>query len=149
MRWEFILIGTLAVVLSVCGQQSVAAPKFRPRQPVPNFKHQSAVPALEVATFTSLSPSPLPSASFQALLDNGQYVPPDTMGAVGPNHIVTMLNSQVRIQTKQGAILSTADLNSFWASLGNPDCYDPHVKYDPFNNRWIVSAAAEIGRAHV
>jgi hypothetical protein len=62
---------------------------------------------------------------------------------VGPNHVMTALNSQVRIQNRNGTALSTVSLNSFWAPLGgSPDAFDPHVIYDPYNNRWIIAAAA-------
>src|SRR5207253_284713 len=69
---------------------------------------------------------------------------PDTMGAVGPNHIMTTLNTQVRIQNRSGGTISTTSLDNFWASLGgNPSTFDPRVMYDPFNDRWIVSALAD------
>lgn len=86
--------------------------------------------------------SPPPAASFLALADNVTTIPPDTMGAVGPNHIMTTLNSQVRIQNRSGGVISTVTMNSFWSSLGNPDAFDPHVTYDVFNDRWIFTAAA-------
>ena len=97
-------------------------------------------------------PSPAMTTNFLALFDDRSSVPPDTMGAVGPNHIVTMLNSQVRIVSRStGAILSTVTLNSFWSALGGPDTFDPHITYDPFNDRWIAScsADAEIASASV
>src|SRR5688572_29639458 len=40
-------------------------------------------------------PSPAPTVSFQALPDNNTSIPPDTHGAVGPNHVMTVLNTQV------------------------------------------------------
>lgn len=87
-------------------------------------------------------PSPEPTNSFLAVGDNNTAIPPDTMGAVGPNHVMTTLNSQVRVQTKTGTILSTVSLDSFWASVGSPDVFDPHITYDSFNNRWIFSGVA-------
>jgi hypothetical protein len=100
-------------------------------------------PRLALPSTTTTGASPVPTASFLALLDNDTVVPPDTMGAVGPNHIMTTLNSQVRIQSKTGAIISTVDLNAFWASVGNPDVFDPRVAYDPHGGRWIFSAVAD------
>lgn len=90
-----------------------------------------------------VGPSPSPSLSFPALEDNGVTIPPDTMGAVGPNHVMTTLNSQIRIQDRQGAVISTVDLNTFWAPIGFPDAFDPRVLYDPYRERWIVSSAAD------
>src|SRR5258706_6631730 len=51
--------------------------------------------------------SPAPASSFQAVLDDTTAIPPDTHGAVGPDHLMTVLNTQVRIQNRAGAILST------------------------------------------
>ena len=83
-----------------------------------------------------------PSVNFNAIDDNNTSIPPDVNGAVGPNHIMTTLNTQVRIQNLTGGIISTVSLNGFWASLGNPGVFDPKILYEPFNNRWIFSAAA-------
>lgn len=101
----------------------------------------AAVPAL------SLAPSPAVTASFLALFDNDTAIPPDTMGAVGPDHVMTTLNSQVRIHSRTGATLATMSLNSFWSSLGDVDVFDPRLAYDPFNERWIFSAVANADSA--
>jgi hypothetical protein len=91
-----------------------------------------------------LLPSASTTSNFLGLLDDQTIVPPDTMGAVGPNHVMTTLNSQVRIQTKTGTTLSTVSLDAFWAPVGGaPSCFDPKLTYDPFNNRWIFAAAAD------
>jgi len=75
-----------------------------------------------------------------ALPDNGFVIPPDTMGAVGPNHVLTMLNSQVRVQNKFGIVSSTVSLATFWTAgtglVGSP--FDPHVIYDTLSGRWIA-----------
>src|SRR2546423_8540783 len=87
--------------------------------------------------------SPAPASSFLALPDNNTTVPPDTHGAVGPNHLMTVLNTQIRIQDRTGNILSTTvSMDSFWASLGNPSAFDPRILYDPYGGRWIFVAAA-------
>jgi len=78
------------------------------------------------------------SAAFQALLDNQEVFPPDTMGAVGPRHLVTMLNSQVRIQDKGGGIISTVSLEDFWAPVVVGILFDPMVVYDVLSGRWIA-----------
>jgi len=82
---------------------------------------------------------------FQALPDNQSGIPPDTMGAVGPNHVVTMLNSQMRIQNRVGTIISTVTLTNFWTApqtglSGSP--FDPHVVYDTLSKRWIATCNA-------
>src|SRR5207247_1052038 len=60
--------------------------------------------------------SPGTKTDFQGLTDNNTLFPPDTHGAVGTNHVVTMLNTQVRILTRAGATITTMSLSNFWAS---------------------------------
>ncbi|MCZ6731700.1 MAG: hypothetical protein O7B27_03975 [Gammaproteobacteria bacterium] len=92
--------------------------------------------------------SPAPSSSFSALGDNNTSIPPDTHGAVGPNHLMVTLNTQVRIQDRTGVALSTVSLDTFWASLSMPPMpppvvFDPKVLYDPVANRWMFTAIAD------
>lgn len=87
--------------------------------------------------------SPAPTASFLALGDNGRVIPPDTHGAVGPNHLMVTLNSQVRIQSKSGTPISTVSLATFWASLNTTDNFDPKVIYDHLAGRWIFTSCAQ------
>src|SRR5260370_19418699 len=86
--------------------------------------------------------SPGPASSFLALPDDNTAPPPDTHGAVGPNHLMTVLNTQIRIQDRTGAVLRTASMDSFWASLGNPSAFDPKIFYDPYGGRWVFVASA-------
>jgi len=67
---------------------------------------------------------------------NDNTNPPDTNGAVGPAHIVTMLNSGVVIQDRSGKILETVDLESFWQASGY--FTDPRVLFDALSQRWIA-----------
>lgn len=116
----------------------------RPRKPMEavDASVRQPVPSVPVAG-ASLPISPAPAASFLGLADNDTSIPPDAMGAVGPNHVITMLNTQVRIQHRSGGTISTVTLDGFWSALGTVDAFDPHVVYDPFNDRWIVSSVAD------
>ncbi len=87
--------------------------------------------------------SPPPSASFQALPDNETAYNPDTHGAVGPNHLMATLASQVRVQSRLGSNLLTMSLNTFWGAVGNSNVYDPRVLYDAAAQRWITTAIAD------
>ncbi len=85
-----------------------------------------------------------PVRSFNGLNDNSTSIPPDVNGAVGPNHTMVTLNTQVRIQDKNGNIISTVSLNSFWFPLGGlTSTYDPKILYDRVANRWIFVSSAE------
>ena len=83
---------------------------------------------------------------FQALGDNFTAIPPDTQGAVGPQDLVTMLNTQVTIQSRTGTVRQgyPITLNAFWSPLGpfsnNALPFDPRIFYDAASDRWIASA---------
>lgn len=83
-------------------------------------------------------------SGFQGLPDNFTAIPPDTQGAVGPQHVVTMLNTQVTIHSRSGAPRANfpISLNGFWSPLGNfKDTFDPRIEYDASADRWIACAA--------
>jgi len=128
------------------------------RRRVPRFQRSSqpsASPALSAAaavstvsggegSFTAASgaASPAPSASFLALPDNAVAFNPDTSGAVGPNHLMVTLGSEVRIQNRAGGVISTVSIDAFWGAIGYSNVYDPRVLYDSAGQRWITSAIA-------
>lgn len=78
--------------------------------------------------------------NFEALPTNFNSYPPDVHGAVGFDHLVTTLNTEVRIQSKTSALVSTVTLSSFWSSTGETDVFDPRIVYDQLSNRWITMA---------
>lgn len=85
---------------------------------------------------------PRTADSFAGLEDDNSRIPPDTMGAVGASHLMVMLNSQVRIQSKTGYTISTVSLSSFWSSLtGFP--FDPNLVYDQRDERWLATCDAD------
>lgn len=88
--------------------------------------------------------SPAPATNFQGLDDNNVTWPPDTDGCVGPSNVVTMLNTQVRIQDRSGNTISTTSLLSWWQSRisGLSVVFDPRILYDPYSQRWIATATA-------
>lgn len=83
--------------------------------------------------------SPAPSDSFLAAEDSG-WIPPDTNGAVGPNHLVVALNGRVRFQTRTGQTLNDFTLAAFF---GGGDIFDPLVRFDPLGNRFVMTAMAD------
>ena len=91
--------------------------------------------------------SPGTTTNFQGLTDNSSVMfPPDTHGAVGTNHIVTMVNNQVRIMTRTGAIITNLSPSQFWSSSNfalTAFPLRPRILYDPFNDHWIASAMVE------
>ncbi len=86
--------------------------------------------------------SPAPSINFTGLIDNNATIPPDVQGAVGPNHIFTVLNSQYRYHDRTGTTISTISPSTFWSPTGITGPFDPNIVYDPYNNRWIFCVTA-------
>ena len=80
--------------------------------------------------------------NFRSLPTDFNSYPPDVHGAVGFDHLVTTLNTQVRIQTKDSNIISTVSLVSFWSATGKGDVFDPRIVYDQISERWITMACA-------
>jgi hypothetical protein len=81
--------------------------------------------------------------------DSG-FVPPDSMGAVGPTQILVDVNGHIRVFDKSGnqtpGDLDVSD-STFWdpvlSTLPPPPGVqptDPGVEYDRLSGRWIVSA---------
>jgi hypothetical protein len=85
-----------------------------------------------------------PCNNFKAL-DNSQTIsPPDVNGAAGFDHLMVTLNSDVRIQNKQGAQIDVNTLQGFWNGLGgHNDIYDPKIMYDPYDKRWFFICCAD------
>jgi hypothetical protein len=82
-------------------------------------------------------------------LDSGRN-PPDTMGAVGEEHVVELINGRYSVYRKSNGIqVQTSSLNNFWTNAGvTPTgrfAFDPRVLYDPFSQRWFATAVDNPG----
>src|SRR2546426_230913 len=70
--------------------------------------------------------------------------PPDTVGDVGPNHYIQVVNTDFAIFNKTGApIFGPVPTNTLWNGFGggcqsNNDG-DGTVLYDPIADRWVIS----------
>lgn len=98
-------------------------------------------PAGEKAFFPVLEP-PVVAQNFPAIAP-GTATPPDTNGAVGPNHLFVALNGTVRIQDRAGTVISSTSLLSFWSGMGVSDVFDPRSYFDPHSQRFFFIACAE------
>jgi hypothetical protein len=82
------------------------------------------------------------------ILQSG-FIPPDTMGAVGPNHVAVMINGRYSVYSKAGALQQSVSLDSFWASAGaTPSgsfAFDPRILYDKPSGRWFAAAVDNAG----
>jgi hypothetical protein len=123
------------------------SPNVVPYMPAPAPQEMSkadrtAYPGTEAPSAGGLGVlgTPTLQVNFGGLGDNNTVIPPDTMGAAGPNHLMVMLNSQVRIQDKSGTNLGTVTLATFWTGAsglsGSP--FDPRLIYDSLSGRWMA-----------
>lgn len=78
------------------------------------------------------------------LFTDSNFIPPDTMGAVGPRHIIEMINGNFQIFDKTtGASLDSRSLDGFWTTIAgrpiiNDGRFDPRLLYDPLSQRWFA-----------
>jgi len=89
-----------------------------------------------------------PGIDFEGISYTGA-TPPDTVGDVGPNHYIQMVNaSYFQIWDKNGNTLAgPTRLDSLWTAggpCGSGYC-DPIVVYDPIADRWVMSEFADTG----
>ena len=105
--------------------------------------------ARQMFNLTPTIPGPLVNFEGMSNQDNfnlfgGRVNPPDTVGDVGPNHYVEMINLVFGIWDKSGnLLLGPVDTGSLWAGFPIPDCTDHAgdsvVLYDQTTDHWILS----------
>ena len=152
VTWQDLLQTEKARALSPQAQQ---APAEMPFMPLPEPRSISGGDLRRNAADATNAPAQLQATNippvqvdFQAIPDNFTTIPPDTHGAVGPGHVMTMLNSQVRIQGRTGGTISTVSLGTFWTPTGASGFFDPRLLYDQLANRWLAVCDAN-GRTPV
>jgi hypothetical protein len=148
-----------AVRVSAAAVVDVRALSKRPSPPEPasapepeERDEQATLPSRpttppSMPTFRATEPSPYFSAGFLAQTDaplSGKKTesPPDTNGAVGREKLMSTLNSNYAIQRKSdGKLLSKVSMTAFWRPVGAHRPFDPRILFDPYSDRWLVSAA--------
>ncbi len=69
----------------------------------------------------------------------GNSIPPDPYLAVGPQHIIGVVNTTFGIWDKNGNKLKSIDINAWYASaLSGVSAFDPKVIYDHYAKRWVM-----------
>lgn len=87
-------------------------------------------------------------SQLSAINSGYQFIPPDTMGAVGPNQFVEFTNGSYAVYNKSGTLAAPRiGLTSFWTglgitglSIGTTGVTDPRVLYDTVSGRWYAAA---------
>lgn len=84
--------------------------------------------------------------------NNNFFYPPDTMGAVGQNQIVELINGGYTVFDKTtGAVIQRSTLDQFWTNSGvtpTNSSYDPRILYDSSSQRWFAAALDNANQAN-
>jgi hypothetical protein len=73
-----------------------------------------------------------------------RWAPPDTNGAVGPDHYFEIVNADIAVFSKSGALLyGPVPTNTLWSGFGGScqvrDDGDGVVEYDRLAGRWVIT----------
>ncbi len=78
------------------------------------------------------------------LFKDSSFIPPDTMGAVGPRHVVELINGNFEVFDKAtGKSVFSTTLDSFWKDkvgqkILHRFTFDPRILYDPDCGQWFA-----------
>jgi hypothetical protein len=110
-------------------------------------RRQNDVLALDSETQQSSLATPSLSTNFEGIANPQGYLPPDTEGAVGPNHYVQAVNVAFAIFDKTGNLLQgPVATNTLWSGFGgvceSNNSGDAIFLYDEQADRWVLSQFA-------
>ena len=81
---------------------------------------------------------------FLGVIDNHTAIPADTHGAVGPEHLMVALNTEIAVQSREGELQSKVGLGDFWGGFDHGFVFDPKVVYDHLAKRWVIFTIADV-----
>jgi len=137
---------TVAIATAQPQTETISIPHELPASPASVSPADRAVPEppaqapLDVVTI---------GLNFQGseLFVDSNFIPPDTMGAVGPDHIVEMINGRFSVYSKtNGTTVFTRSLVGFWTSVvgvsipSGDNTFDPRIVFDPASGRWFATS---------
>jgi hypothetical protein len=113
---------------------------------IPNPDSPATTPDAKLGAAFAAGPVLSVGTSFTGatLAADSQFVPPDSMGAVGPSQFLVAVNGRIRVFSKAGVQGSlNATLDTFFSSVLTPvagsHSTDPRVRYDPLSGKWFVT----------
>ncbi len=75
-----------------------------------------------------------------------EWQPPDPDLAVGPDHVISVVNMRIKVHAKDGTELFHEYLEDFFSPVGaSTFVFDPVAAYDQFADRFVVVAADHNG----
>jgi uncharacterized repeat protein (TIGR01451 family) len=119
-------------------------------RPVPGPGGEVPDPALQTGGSADTAPPPSLTFAGNGNNENSPFLvnPPDTVGDVGPNHYVQMVNLVYSVYSKSGTrLLGPLNNNMIWLGFAGSACQihnwgDPIVLYDQAVDRWLLSQFA-------
>lgn len=123
--------------------------KYGPQSTPPAVPEGQPAPS-GVTALAELPPMPPTSVNFYGVQNPDGYYPPDTVGDIGPNHYVQMVNISFTVFDREGNVLfGPVANNTLWGGFGG-QCQlqndgDPIVRYDGLADRWVLSQFAVRG----
>ncbi|MDP9341121.1 MAG: IPT/TIG domain-containing protein [Actinomycetota bacterium] len=152
--------GVTRSVASIMRQQRIAdrsgPPQIIPK-PEPGVPERASLPqnpsSPDVSQLPGGAGNPSPEAPFTpqtlgtsftgaTISDTPGFVPPDTMGAVGPTQFIVTVNGRFRSFSKSTGVADGAlnvDPDVFFASVIVAGTSDPRIRYDRLSGRWFIT----------
>jgi len=88
---------------------------------------------------TSAALAPSIGTTWQGI-SSTQFSPPDPNGAIGANSYVEIINSQIAVYSRTGALISTNTLNGLTGLGFSATLVDPMVLWDPDSQRFYFNS---------
>ena len=99
-------------------------------------------PPPPVLATTSSTPAALEPMAWNGLASSGTIEPPDSGVAAGPNHVVQVAATGIRVTSRSGTQLALVSLKQFFGILAIPgyeaEAFNPRILYDSLHNRWLA-----------
>jgi hypothetical protein len=104
--------------------------------------------AAAIASRGSRGPSIAPHTPLAGLFNNLNspglnqltVTPPDSTGAIGPNHYVEMVNQEIGVYDRSLNLISSTDNGTFTGAGAGLSVTDPQIQYDPQSGHWLYAA---------
>ena len=111
--------------------------------PLPGKSGDAVLPP-EIHSYVSGNSFPGPDFDLNPTLNGGiVFIPPDPIGAAGPDRVIAVVNTVMEARSKAGVVLWQSALGGFFSPLPcwlGSTTFDPKIVYDHYAGRFVVVA---------